>query len=196
MSAARERRLGGLCQGGGVVRGDGFEARVGPLLEPLRRFLARRTDPDTAEDVLAETLLVLWRRRDALPAGEGALPWAYAVARHCLANADRSARRRRRLAARVAALDPPPTARTDPGPADPRADRVGPALAALPPTDAEVLRLWAWEQLAPREIAVVLGTTPNAVSSRLGRARSRLAAELARHDGGGAGHGSTTGEDR
>ncbi len=183
-----------------MAGGDGFEARVGPLLEPLRRFLARRTDPDTAEDVLAETLLVLWRRRDELPAGEGALPWAYAVARLCLANADRSARRRRRLAARVAAVDPPPSAtdhaghRDDPG--DPRADLVGPALAALPATDAEVLRLWAWEELAPREIAVVLGTTANAVSSRLARARTRLAAELARQDDAGAGHRPTTGEDR
>ncbi|VXA94241.1 RNA polymerase sigma factor [Nocardioides sp. AX2bis] len=182
-----------------MVGGDGFEARVGPLLEPLRRFLVRRTDPDTAEDVLAETLLVLWRRRDELPAGDGALPWAYGVARLCLANADRSERRRRRLAARVASVDRPPTstAATDHGDAgDPRADLVGPALAALPATDAEVLRLWAWEELAPREIAVVLGTTPNAVSSRLVRARTRLAAELARHGDAGAGHGGGTGEDR
>ncbi len=182
-----------------MVRGDGvereFEARVRPLLEPLRRFLVRRTDRDTAEDVLAETLLVLWRRREDLPRGEP-LPWAYAVARRCLANADRSARRRRRLAARVATVDPPPVAGPAPGPTDPRADRVGPALAALPDTDAEVLRLWAWEQLAPREIAVVLGATPNAVSSRLVRARARLAAELVRHDEAGAGHTGTTREDR
>ncbi|GAA0981548.1 ECF RNA polymerase sigma factor SigL [Nocardioides aquaticus] len=186
-----------------MAGGDGFEARVEPLLEPLRRFLARRTDPDTAEDVLAETLLVLWRRRDELPVGEGALPWSYAVARLCLANADRSARRRRRLAARVAVVDPPPSTTDhadhadhagDPG--DPRADLVAPALAALPATDAEVLRLWAWEELAPREIAVVLGTTANAVSSRLSRARTRLAAELARQDDAGAGHRPTTRGDR
>ncbi|HWT23737.1 MAG TPA: sigma-70 family RNA polymerase sigma factor, partial [Solirubrobacteraceae bacterium] len=40
--------------------------------------------------------------------------------------------------------------------------------------DREVLRLWAWEQLAPREIAVVLGITPNAASVRLHRATKRL----------------------
>ena len=180
-----------------MVRDDGFEARVGPLLEPLRRFLARRTDPATAEDVLAETLLVCWRRRQDLPAAEGeALPWAYAVARRCLANADRAERRRRRLAARVAVVDPPTTAAAAPEPLDPRTDRVRPALARLPETDAEVLRLWAWEELAPREIAVVLGTTPNAASSRLARARRRLAAELARHEDAGAGHERETKEGR
>jgi RNA polymerase sigma-70 factor (ECF subfamily) len=41
-----------------------------------------------------------------------------------------------------------------------------------------VLRLWAWEQLAPREIAVVLGVTPNAASIRLHRATRRLRERL------------------
>lgn len=181
----------------GEESAGGFEARVAPLLEPLRRFLARRTDPDTAEDVLGDTLLVCWRRRADLPAhDEELLPWAYGVARNCLANADRSERRRRRLAARVAVVDPPPDVAPAAEPADPRLDGVAPALAALPGTDAEVLRLWAWEDLAPREIATVLGTTPRAVSSRLSRARRRLAEELARHDDGSAGHEEGTGGSR
>ncbi len=61
-----------------------FEALAAEVVEPVRRFLARRTDPDTAEDVLAETLLVCWRRLDQVP--EPALPWVYGVARNCLAN--------------------------------------------------------------------------------------------------------------
>ena len=44
-----------------------FEDVARGILEPLRRFLARRTDPATADDVLAETLLVCWRRYDELP---------------------------------------------------------------------------------------------------------------------------------
>lgn len=179
-----------------MVADDGFEARLDALIEPVRRFLARRTDPDTAEDVLAEVLLVCWRRRDELPPVEETLPWAYAVARHCLANADRSERRRRRLAARVAVVDPPATEATAVEPPDPRAARIGPALSALPGTDAEVLRLWAWEGLAPWEIAEVLDTTANAVSSRLARARRRLLEELARQDAAGAGHEESTGGSR
>ena len=66
-----------------------------------------------------------------------------------------------------------------------------PARAPSPPCrrpTREVLRLWAWEELAPREIAVVLGTTPNAVSIRLHRAKARLRDELARKDPARAGH--------
>lgn len=165
-----------------------FESVVREVLEPLRRYLGRRTDPDTAEDVLAETLLVCWRRVEELP--DEPLPWAYGVARHCLANAERGVRRRRRLAARVATLDPPPTTAS---PAAPNGDleEVRDAMDRLPGNDRELLRLWAWEQLEPREIAVVLDTTANAVSIRLHRARGRLREEL-RKSGAAAGHEEST----
>ena len=94
-------------------RRERFEALVPALVDPLRRFLARRTDPATADDVLAETLLVCWRRLDDLP--EEPLPWAYGVARNCLANADRGVRRQERLAARIAVVDPPAASASGPG---------------------------------------------------------------------------------
>lgn len=150
-----------------------FEELAAALMEPLRRFLARRTDPATADDVLSDTLLVCWRRLDELP--EEPLPWAYGVARNCLANAQRGSRRQQRLAARIATVDPPATAMAGPGPTD---DVLHDALAALRPDDAELLRLWAWEQLAPAEIAVVLGITANAASIRLHRARGKLKDQL------------------
>lgn len=151
-----------------------FEELVLALVEPLRRFLARRTDPDTADDALADTLLVLWRRLDDVPAG-AELPWAYGVARGALANAERSRRRQARVAAKVATLDPPRERSEDPGPRD---DAVLDALARLRRDDAELLRLSAWEQLTPAEIATVLDVTANAVSVRLHRARARLADEV------------------
>jgi RNA polymerase sigma-70 factor (ECF subfamily) len=150
-----------------------FEALARELIEPLRRFLARRTDPATADDVLADTLLVCWRRLDEVP--EEPLPWAYGVARNCLANALRSGRRQERLAAKVAAIDPP--REVAPAPDEGGAD-LAEALAALPETDAELLRLWAWEQLGPAEIAETLEITANAASVRLHRAREKLRAQL------------------
>ena len=159
----------------GNARKERFEAVAPALVDPLRRYLARRTDPATADDVLAETLLVCWRRLDDLP--EDPLPWAYGVARNCLANARRGVRRQERLAARIAVVDPPAT--SAPGPEDGTGDDVlDAALAALREEDAELLRLWAWEQLAPAEIAAVLGITPNAASIRLHRAREKLKEEL------------------
>lgn len=154
-----------------------FERLATDLIEPVRRFLARRTDPDTAADVLADTLLVLWRRLDDVP--DRALPWAYGVARHCLANAERGVRRQERLAAKVAALDPPAATVDGSDDGDPG---LAEAMAALRPEDAELLRLWAWEQLAPAEIATVLETTPNAVSIRLHRARVKLREVLRKVD--------------
>ncbi|MBJ7357371.1 RNA polymerase sigma factor [Nocardioides sp.] len=153
------------------ARRSRFEAVAALVVEPVRRFLARRTDPDTADDVLADTLLVLWRRLDDVPAGDEALPWTYAVARNALANAERGLRRQRRLAHRITVVDPPDEAVPDEPEVD---DRVAATFARMRPDEAELLRLWAWEQLGPAEIAAVLGLTPNAVSIRLHRARGRF----------------------
>jgi RNA polymerase sigma-70 factor (ECF subfamily) len=158
-------------------RRERFEELAPALMEPVRRYLARRTDPDTAEDVLAETLLVCWRRVEEVP--DLPLPWVYAVAHNCLRNAERSARRQDRVAARIMAQP------ADPGPpADPLLLE---ALATLRPEEAELVRLWAWEQLTPAEIAVVLGITPNAASVRLTRAKKKLSDRL-RKSGAAAGH--------
>lgn len=151
-----------------------FETLAPAVIDGVRRFLARRTDPATADDVLSETLLICWRRLDVIP--DEFLPWAYGVARLCLANAERGRRRQFRLVTRISMLDPPPQAVDGPAPPD---DDLALALRELRPEDAEILRLWAWEDLTPAAIAVVLGITPNAASIRLHRAKDRLRKSLA-----------------
>ena len=141
-----------------------FEQLVAEVYEPLQRFLLRRTDPSTADDVLGDVLLVLWRRLDAVPP-DAPLPWAYGVARKCLANSRRAAARSDQLVSRLAAERPPD---------EPADDRLAEAMALLPEDDRELLRLWAWEQLPPREIATVLGVSANAAAIRLHRAKKRL----------------------
>jgi RNA polymerase sigma-70 factor (ECF subfamily) len=172
------------------TRRDRFEELAPDLIEPVRRFLARRTDAATADDVLSETLLVCWRRLEEVP--EEPVPWAYAVARRCLANAERGARRQQRVAARISVVDPP--RETVPGPGEePGPDhRLADAMAALRAEDAELLRLWAWEQLGPGEIAVVLDITANAASIRLHRAREKLREQLRKIEGA-AGHEESRG---
>ncbi|MCO8270184.1 sigma-70 family RNA polymerase sigma factor [Actinoplanes sp. TRM 88003] len=175
-----------------------FEAVAPAVIDAVRRFLARRTDPSTADDVLQDTLLVCWRRFDEIlpvrPPSQGGtapdavLPWAYGVARNCLANAERSRRRQGRLLARVWRLDRP--AEVVPAPDGPD-DELTAALDALRAEDAELLRLWAWEELSPAEIAVVLGISPNAASIRLHRAKQNLREEL-RKTGDAAGHEEST----
>lgn len=148
-----------------------FEGVVAAVYEPVQRYLRRRTDPATADDVLGDVLLVLWRRLDDVPA-ELPLPYAYGVARGCLANSRRSAVRQERVVQRLAQQHRPGDDADGDG-------ALAEALEALPDADRELLRLWAWEQLAPRELALVLGISANAVSIRLHRAKQKLREVLA-----------------
>ena len=107
----------------------------------MQRYALRRTDAATSDDVVADALLVLWRRLDEVPAG-AELPWCYGVARRCLANRRRGAERQANVVDRLMGE------RTTSAPeADVELDA---ALAALDSDDRELVRLWAWEGLQPR----------------------------------------------
>jgi RNA polymerase sigma-70 factor (ECF subfamily) len=150
-----------------------FEALVTEVYQPLQRYLCRRIDFASADDVLGDVLLVMWRRVDDIPA-EAALAWCYGVARGCLANKRRGADRHLKLVRRLASELEPTIPSDDP--------LLREALNRLPEADREVLRLWAWEYLPPREIAIVLGISPNAASIRLHRATKKLKAEFLRRN--------------
>jgi RNA polymerase sigma-70 factor, ECF subfamily len=153
------------------ARAARFEALVGRVHEPLVRYARRRADPSTADEVVADALMVLWRRLDDVPV-DAELAWAYGVARRCLANARRAGGRRLRLVKKAIEAAEVEAGVTGAGSdSDPELDA---ALARLDPPDREVLRLWAWEQLEAREIAEVLDITANAASIRLHRAKQRL----------------------
>lgn len=155
--------------------------RFGLLFDTHRRAvlayaLRRLDDPEDAADVLAETFLVVWRRLDDVPRGDGARPWLLGVARRVLANQHRSARRRvgladrlrRELATQLATV-------REPSESDLLVRR---ALATLSADDREILLLAGWEGLCPAEIAIAVGVRGVTARSRLHRARRRLRAEL------------------
>lgn len=162
-----------------------FEAVAGEVYEPLQRYLRRRAPIDDAEEAFADALLTIWRRIDDVPS-DAVLPWCYGVAKRALANRRRATGRRLRLADRLAA-EPPVTRTGDPSDSVEFAD-VQAAFERLNESDREVLELWAWEELEPREIAAVLETTPNAISLRLQRAKQRLSREMERQSAASSGH--------
>lgn len=129
------------------------------------------------EDVVSEVFAVAWRKRDVVP--DRTLPWLYAVAARELLHLQRSEGRRVGYEDRAAARR---DERTDPFTAVDDRLRVQPpistAMSRLRPTDAEILRLWAWEELPATEIAVVLSISATAARVRLHRARMRLEAQL------------------
>lgn len=159
-----------------VARRAQFEAIAAEVYEPLQRYLRRRARQADADDVFADTLLVVWRRLEEVPSEP--LPWCIGAARRCLANHRRGDMRRVRLVERTAAQIPG----THDGDPQMLIDRTEPeleaAIAELSDSEAEIVRLWAWDRLEPREIAIVLDMTSNAVSVALSRAKRKLTARL------------------
>ena len=140
-------------------------------------YALRRCDGRAdAEDVVAGTFAVAWRRFADAPAEELRLPWLYAIAARVLANQRRSARRLLALRLRLRELPAAPSAERSDLP------EVLAALRELRPEEQEVLRLAAWEGLTNAELAVALGCSENAATIRLHRARKRLAEQFAKDE--------------
>lgn len=141
-----------------------FVAHGAELLAYARR---RGAAPADAEDVVAHTFAVAWRRVDDIPA-EAARAWLFGVARQVLRNERRAAARRARRSGAPVGDPGTPTAPTGLD-ADLRA-----VLDALRPADRELLQLAAWEGMRPADLAIVLGISANAAAIRLHRARQRF----------------------
>jgi RNA polymerase sigma-70 factor, ECF subfamily len=159
------------------VRPESREARFTALyeaeLDAVRAYAWRR-GPDKADDVVAETFLVAWRRLDDVPSD--ARPWLIGIARNVRLNEARADRRRSALGRRLASAEP-----RSAGDATPAvAGELGRALGALSERDREILLLAAWEELDAAGIGAVVGCTRATAAVRLHRARRRLAALLDR----------------
>ena len=121
-----------------------FRAVFAVAYAPLFSYARHRglTGPD-AEDLVASTLEIAWRRMDDLPEAEP-LPWLYGIAHNLWRNQVRRDGRRRELLARLRHL-PPAVPGTESAELAPGALRA--ALAALSDADQEILRLIAWDGL-------------------------------------------------
>ncbi|MBM7785602.1 RNA polymerase sigma-70 factor (ECF subfamily) [Tenggerimyces flavus] len=130
----------------------------------------------TAEDVVAETFAIAWRRIDRVPSH--ALPWLLVTARKVLANELRGEARRSALVERIAALDAD-SAQSLPAAIEGKHDVLA-AVSQLSTLDQEILTVSAWYDLSAREAARVVGCSPATYAVRLFRARRRLRTQLSR----------------
>jgi RNA polymerase sigma-70 factor, ECF subfamily len=144
-------------------------------------YALRRTDPEEARDVVAETFTVAWRRLEEVPAGEGALPWLLSTARKQLANRRRAADTRARIGDGPVAT---PVISRDPADRVAARSALAEAFDRLGVADREALALIAWDGLHPREAATVVGCSAATFAVRAHRARRRLAALLEADDSG------------
>jgi len=153
-----------------------FEALARHASPRLLGYVTRRVDEHAdAADVVAEVLLVAWRRNGSIPADDDeALLWLLGIARRMLANYRRGRVRRHQLADRLrgelATVAPVEPAQ--------ESGILREALASLSAADRELITLQAWEGLSLAEAAGVVGIRPAAARKRLERARRRLRAAL------------------
>jgi RNA polymerase sigma-70 factor (ECF subfamily) len=148
-----------------------FEALYRTNAAYILGYLRRRGAGDDAQDLLSETFLTAWRRREALPAPELQRAWLFSTARRLrLAH-----QRRHQPTSPVTDAAAAPSRGTD---ADAVVDAaVHAALARLNEADRELLTLTIWEGLSPSEAAATIGLTAAAGRVRLHRARRRLASD-------------------
>lgn len=143
----------------------------------LHRYVARRLGPSEAEDVVADTFLAAFQRRDDYDRGRpDARPWLYGIASNVIGK-----RRRTETSLYRAYL------RSGVHPAEIAGPRVedgintlavnrplARALLRLNRADRDVLLLVAWAELSYQEVADALAIPLGTVGSRLNRARTQI----------------------
>lgn len=149
-------------------------AAIADSAQDVLAYLQRRAGLDSAEDLLGDVLVVVWRRRGDLPADpERARMWLFGIARGVLLNHVRGLRRQCALVVRaVSSAD----ARTAPGPDV--GSEVRDALDRIDADLAELVRLVHWEKMTLVEAAELLAIPASTARTRYARAKELLRAAL------------------
>ena len=149
---------------------------VGPHLSVMRRVAVREVGSADADDVVQESLIRAWRRRETFDPQRGTVrTWLLAIV------LDRAGRSRRQFARRrINELTDEPTG-TERGrvtDADGRRLDIEAAVRRLAPRQRQVVVLHYLADLSVDDVGVVLGISSGSVKTHLRLARTRLIAEL------------------
>jgi len=135
-------------------------------------YAARRLPRDEADDIVAETFLVAWRRRHDRPR-RNEKAWLLSIAHNIIGTRYRSRERHQQLIARLESQRPDrATDKTDL--TDAISQRLANALRDLPESELQALLLVGWDGLTPKDAATVAGCSRQALRMRLHRARREL----------------------
>lgn len=142
----------------------------------ILNYFERRVGRDDAPDLLADVMLVAWRRIHVMPDNaQDTRMWLFGVARNVLLEHDRAERRRTRLAGRLRAAT-----RVSPlqsPPADQHAEVLD-AVRRLPSDLRELVQLVHWDGFTLAAAADHIGIGASTARSRYQRAREILRAAL------------------
>lgn len=149
----------------------------------LHRYLARRLDTASADDLVGETFLTAWGQRHRYdPARAPARAWLFGIAtnlarRHSRTEA-RSLRAVVRDGMRPTGQAGPDVVAADRADADSQFKLIAGAIARLRHQERDVLLLVAWADLTPTEAAAALDIHVQTARTRLHRARTVLRRQL------------------
>ena len=167
---------GEACLVGRIAGGDrrAFEALYRAYFPRLGRFLQRMTrSPTLIEEIVNDTLLVVWRKADTFNGTSKVSTWVFAIAY-------------RRACKALQALDEPVDAADDTaGLASDQPEwqlerlqltqAVDTAIAALPLAQRTAFQLTFYHDMSYTEIAEIMACPVNTIKTRLFHARKRLA---------------------
>jgi RNA polymerase sigma-70 factor (ECF subfamily) len=138
----------------------------------VRRYVRRRVGDAVGDDLASEVFIRAFRARGRYrPERDAALPWLLGIANHVIADHRRLERRRLAALARLAGQGPDLVEHQD----GDLAPELVAALRQLPAVERDTLLLVVWGELTQEEAAAALGLPVGTVSSRVTRARKRLA---------------------
>ena len=139
------------------------------------------TDYHAACDIVQETFLRLWKKRDELQEDPAQVSgYVYTIARHLRADRLRK-QAHETLQEEITDADAGAVMPSDSSPSDATylRRRLNAALAQLPPLVREAFALFQISELPVREIARITGATENLVKVRVHRAKQKLRELLA-----------------
>ena len=182
------RRRGSAADDAAVIESSWLEPeRFAVLFDRhaphIHRYLARRAGRQVADDLVAETFLTAFAKRDRYDLGySDARPWLYGIATNLVGQQRRDEARQYRIR-RGAVAEPEVPDHADRVAAGVTAQAtralLDAALAELSAGDRDVLLLIAWEQLTYQEVSRALAIPAGTVRSRLHRARTKVRQVLA-----------------
>lgn len=146
----------------------------------LHRYLNRRVDRTTAEDLLGDLFRIAFESRDRYDLTRpDARPWLYGIAANLVLKHYRSSSRGDSALRRLGRLDtrtvvPFDEAIVDRAEDSQRVRQLVELLDDLSPDDRETVLLCLWENLSYQQVSEALGIPVGTVRSRLNRVRRQL----------------------
>lgn len=169
-----------------ILRSRGWPAAFSELYKrhasAIYKYAERRAGVSVAEDVMAETFLVAFERRDSFStAWDDARPWLFGIATNLLKKHHRAEARAMkayiRSVERVDSLRPMQDV-DDAIDAQVSTQLIAAALTSMPAIDRDTILLFAWAELSYEGIAAAMDVPVGTVRSRLHRARMSLRSTL------------------